>query len=48
MELVMKKEYGKMPALVAGKIDIIPITEAVKELKTLRPEFYRLAKVFFG
>ncbi len=48
MELVRDKEYGKMPALLGGKIVTVKLTEAVQKLKTLSPEFYHLSQNFFG
>ncbi|MFH1263584.1 MAG: ATP-dependent 6-phosphofructokinase [Pseudomonadota bacterium] len=48
MQLVKDKEYGKMPALVGGKIQVVKLSDATGKLKTLSPELYDLAKVFFG
>jgi 6-phosphofructokinase 1 len=48
MQLVKDKEYGKMPALIGGKIQVVKLSEATGKLKTLSPELYDLAKVFFG
>ena len=48
MDLVLKEQYGKMPALTCGRLETIEIKDAVKGLKTLNPYFYDLAKVFFG
>jgi ATP-dependent phosphofructokinase / diphosphate-dependent phosphofructokinase len=48
MQLVRDKEYGKMPALKGGKIQVVKLSEATGKLKTLSPELYDLAKVFFG
>ncbi|HLG19717.1 MAG TPA: ATP-dependent 6-phosphofructokinase [Bdellovibrionota bacterium] len=48
VELVKKKEFGKMPALVGGQITAVPLSDAVARLKTLTPEVYQLAQVFFG
>jgi 6-phosphofructokinase 1 len=48
MELVKEKRYGTMPALVGGEIKVVKLSEATGKLKTLSPEFYRLAQAFFG
>lgn len=48
MELALKGEWGKMPALMGGKLQTIEIKHAVAKLKTLNPYFYNLSKVFFG
>ena len=48
MELVLKEQWGKMPALANGRLENIDIKDAVKGLKLLSPYFYDLAKVFFG
>lgn len=48
MELVIQKKFGYMPALSQGKIQSIPLANAVAKLKTLSPELYNLTKVFFG
>jgi phosphofructokinase-like protein len=41
-------DYGKMVALQGTNIVRVPISEAVGELKTLDPELYETAEVFFG
>ena len=41
-------DYGKMVALRGTKIERVPISEGVAELKTLDPELYETAEVFFG
>jgi ATP-dependent phosphofructokinase / diphosphate-dependent phosphofructokinase len=41
-------EYGKMVALRGTDIVRVPIGEAVTELKTVDPELYETAEVFFG
>jgi 6-phosphofructokinase 1 len=48
MELVARGEFGKMPALVGGRIQTVLLKDAVAKLKTLSPELFDLAKVFFG
>jgi 6-phosphofructokinase 1 len=37
-----------MVALHGTSIDLVPIEEAVRELKTVPPEMYEEAEVFFG
>jgi phosphofructokinase-like protein len=41
-------DYGKMVALQGTDIVRVPIGEAVTELKTVDPELYETAEVFFG
>nr|MBU1328799.1 6-phosphofructokinase [Candidatus Omnitrophota bacterium] len=48
MELVLKKDYGKMASLQGNKIVAVPLEAAVSELKTVDMEFYNIAKIFFG
>jgi 6-phosphofructokinase 1 len=43
-----EKDYGKMVALQGTKIVRVPIDEGVGTLKTLDPELYETAEVFFG
>lgn len=48
MELVQSKKFGMMAALSGNKIIDVPLADAVKALKTVDPELYDIAKVFFG
>lgn len=48
MELVIKKDYGKMVSLQGNKIVTVPIEEAISKLKTVDMELYNIAKIFFG
>ena len=48
VELVINKQFGRMVALSGVKIIDVPIESAVKVLKTVDMELYRMAKVFFG
>jgi len=48
MELVLKKDYGKMASLQGNKIIAVPLDAAVSELKTVDMEFYNIAKILFG
>jgi 6-phosphofructokinase 1 len=48
MELVENKKFGRMAALSGNKIVDVPLEDAVKALKTVDPELYEIAKVFFG
>ncbi len=48
MQLVQNKEYGKMPALVGGKIETVSLANAVEKLKLVPKEAYELARTFFG
>ena len=48
MELVLKKDYGKMASLQGNKIVAVSLDAAVSELKTVDMELYNIAKIFFG
>jgi len=48
VELVLQKKFGRMVALSGNKIIDVPIESAVGTLKTVDPELYNIAKVFFG
>ena len=41
-------QWGRMTALRSTSIEMVELSEAVKELKTVPPELYREAEVFFG
>jgi hypothetical protein len=40
--------WGTMPALRGNRIELVPLSEAVAELRTVPPEEYAVAEVFFG
>ncbi|MBK5111621.1 MAG: 6-phosphofructokinase [Thermoleophilia bacterium] len=40
--------WGKMTALRSTSIELVELSEAVEELKTVPPELYQEAEVFFG
>jgi len=48
VQLVKRGEFGKMVALKGTEIVAIPIEDAVKNLKTVGPEYYDMARTFFG
>jgi len=48
VELLKEKKFGRMAALAGNKIVDVPLSDAVKELKTVDKDFYDIAKVFFG
>ncbi|HVM01278.1 MAG TPA: ATP-dependent 6-phosphofructokinase [Acidimicrobiales bacterium] len=48
-DAVARGEFGRMVALQADEIVLVPLAEAVRELKTVDPgEFRRVAMPFFG
>ena len=47
-DLVHAERWGAMAALRGDEIVEVPLRDAVAELKTVPPEFYDAAKVFFG
>ena len=48
VELAKNKKFGRMVALSSNKITDVPLEDAVKAIKTIDPELYDIAKVFFG
>lgn len=48
VDLVKEKKFGQMVALSANKIISVPLEAATGTLKTVDPEYYEIAKVFFG
>ncbi|MFA4992006.1 MAG: ATP-dependent 6-phosphofructokinase [Candidatus Omnitrophota bacterium] len=48
MELVLKKDYGKMASLQGNNVVAVPLDAAVSKLKTVDMELYNIAKIFFG
>jgi 6-phosphofructokinase 1 len=48
IDAVQAGAWGSMVALHGTSIDLVPIEEAVRELKTVPPEMYEEAEVFFG
>jgi len=48
VELVKKKQFGKMVSLQGNKIVPVSIKKAVGKLKTVDKRLYEIAKVFFG
>ena len=47
-ELIREGNFGQMAALRGNRIISAPLDEAVKELKRLDEEIYRVAEIFFG
>jgi phosphofructokinase-like protein len=47
-DLVQVGDFGKMAALQGDTITAVPLADAVAELKTVPPEWYDVAKAFFG
>jgi ATP-dependent phosphofructokinase / diphosphate-dependent phosphofructokinase len=48
IDAASERKWGQMPALRATKIELVPLSEAVAELKTVPPEEYEMASAFFG
>ena len=42
------RRWGMMPALLGNKIELVPLRDAVAELRTVPPEEYEAASAFFG
>ncbi|MDT4967654.1 MAG: ATP-dependent phosphofructokinase / diphosphate-dependent phosphofructokinase [Acidobacteriota bacterium] len=47
-EMVEAEQWGHMAAIHGSHTGIVPLEEAVRELRTLDDEIYRVAEVFFG
>ncbi len=48
IDAVEAGEWGKMTALRGTEIELVDLSEATAELKTVPRDFYRGAEVFFG
>jgi 6-phosphofructokinase 1 len=48
VDAVRDADWGTMVALRGTEIVRVPLTEAIRELKTVPPERYQEAEVFFG
>jgi phosphofructokinase-like protein len=47
-DLVHERRYGQMAALHGDAIVEVPLAEATAELKTVPPDWYEVARAFFG
>ena len=47
-ELVQEGKWGQMVSLQGRNIRSVPLQEAVGQLKTVPPDFYKMAETFFG
>jgi ATP-dependent phosphofructokinase / diphosphate-dependent phosphofructokinase len=47
VDMVKEKKFGRMCAIVSNKIIDITIKKAISKLKTVDPEIYKVAQVFF-
>ncbi len=47
-DLVHEGRFGRMAALHGDEIVDVPLKDATKELKTVPPHWYEVAKAFFG
>src|SRR6266550_4746199 len=47
-DLALAGEFGQMAALRGDDVVAVPLAEATAELKTVPPEWYDVAKAFFG
>ncbi len=48
VELIKEGKYGFMTSLQGREIVAVPIQDSIGKLKTVPPEFYEMAKIFFG
>ena len=47
-DLVREGGWGQMAALRSDRIDAVPLSDAVAELKTVPDDLYEQASTFFG
>jgi 6-phosphofructokinase 1 len=47
-DLAHEQTFGRMAALQGDRIVDVPLKDATAELKTVPPEWYDVAKAFFG
>jgi 6-phosphofructokinase len=43
-----ERNWGVLPALKGTRIELVPLSEAVAQLRTVPPEDYAAAEAFFG
>ncbi len=48
VDFVHQGKFGQMVSLQGNNIQPVPLAEAVAKLKTVDPELYEIAKIFFG
>ena len=48
VELVERRAYGRMVALQGTRITDVAMLDAVGTLKTVGPELYEMARIFFS
>ena len=46
-EMILEKQWGQMAALRGNKVVCVPLDDAVRKIKRLDEEIYRVAEVFF-
>ena len=48
VDLVERRAFGRMVALQGPEITDVSMTEAVRSIKTVGPELYEMARIFFS
>jgi 6-phosphofructokinase 1 len=48
VDAAAERRWGMMPALRGQRVELVPLAEAVAELRTVPPDEYEVAEVFFG
>ncbi len=48
VEMIKDGQFAMMSSLRGEKIEAVPIEEAVKTLKTVPPQYFKMAETFFG
>jgi ATP-dependent phosphofructokinase / diphosphate-dependent phosphofructokinase len=48
IDAASERRWGVMPALHGTRIELVPLRDAVTELRTVPPEEYEVAETFFG
>jgi hypothetical protein len=48
VELLEKGQYGYMTGIHGNDIGAVTLEEATAQVKTVTPQFFKVAEVFFG
>jgi ATP-dependent phosphofructokinase / diphosphate-dependent phosphofructokinase len=48
IDAAAQSRWGTMPALRGNRIELVPLGDAVAELRTVPPDEYEVAETFFG
>jgi 6-phosphofructokinase 1 len=48
IDAASERRFGMMPALHGARVELVPLADAVRELRLVSPDEYEVAEVFFG